>query len=373
MNFAADMMADKAAVSAAHNGKGERALPATRTMIKNFLKRRATEILRESWFRLYTVMNATVCPPGSKRKKVVGHNYLEAFILWTGWTCDWTIQNEKIRRETSTLMDRWLAVPKELVLCSTSRMASKALVRLRLMVPSRNIWKARDMRMSAPMCPGCREELDSGQHRFLCKEFLPQRRALANRLYSAIYTTKDAAESLSKATAHSDTLSNSSKDSILRDLFTWNILVKGDYRVDLQRADKLERYTAPPKETRKELAAITHAYLANTKFYKKVYGRKADVCQQVKDTEVLHPHDSEDEHAPSSSDEESESGSNLSKAYAQFVATYDDSSDGSDYEAVEEVSDDSEADPSFIPSITPKNTVMRSTRITRMTARTTNV
>jgi hypothetical protein len=315
MNFTADRMADKAAVSAVYGGKGRNVLPATRPMIRNHLKRYATLLLRNSWFQWYKEEKAN-------GRKARGHGYLEDMILWNGYTCDRTLTPEAYMLECCKKMDRWLKVHRELALLTTSRMAAKAITRLRQQVPPRNVWQAKDRALPPPKCPWCHTQEDSGKHRFLCSTLLTHRRELADRLYCAIHSCKKAPQR-----------SRAKIDSFLDEFFTWDLMVKGDYRKGLlSNPQSLERYTAPTKEVRQEFANIAHSYLASVKFYKRVYGNKADVTNQVRASEPAIPHEDRNS-SPSSSDEEESS---------------------TEYESVEEVSDNSEEDPSFEPCVTPR-------------------
>jgi hypothetical protein len=315
MNYTADMMADKAAVSAVYGGEGRNVLHATRPMISHFLKRHTTLLLRNSWFQWYKDEKA-------RDRKARGHAYLEDMILWHGYTCDRTLTPEKYMLECAKPMDRWLAVQREFVILTTSRMAAKAIIRLRLQVPPRNVWQATDRGLSTQQCPWCHDAEDSGKHRFLCVTLLPHRRKLADRLYCAVHGCERAEPRSPAATDH-----------FLAEFFSWNLMVKGDYRLGLQALPKaLERYTAPTVVVRQELASITHCYLTACKFYKRVYGSGADVCAQVKAGDPI----LQEEQSPSSSDEE-----DLDIDDDQDI--YDSSSSGYDSEK------DNRADPSWVP------------------------
>jgi hypothetical protein len=72
-------------------------------------------------------------------------------------------------------------------------------------------------------------------------------------------------------------------NQVLRANFTWDVLVKGDYKGGLFY--NLERFTAPPKETRQALASILHDFLEDTRFFARVFGWGAD---RTRDVEVAH-------------------------------------------------------------------------------------
>jgi hypothetical protein len=315
MNYTADMMADKAAVSAVYGGEGRDVLPATRPMIKNHLKRHATLLLGNLWFQWYKDEKA-------KGRRARGHGYLEDMILWHGFTCDRTLTPEKYMLECSETMDRWLAVQRELAIFTTTRMAAKAIIRLRLQVPPLNVWQARDKGLPAPKCPWCHVEDDSGKHRFLCSSLLPHRRKFADELYSVINGCEPTEPRTLAETDH-----------FLAMFFSWDLMVKGDYRLGLQQnPDALIRYTAPTVNVRQKLASITHSYLSSCKFYKRVYGSGANVCVQVRSANTLAQNEEQD---PSSSDEEDDSK--------------DDTNDDELDECDSSTEYDSDGDPSWIP------------------------
>jgi hypothetical protein len=113
-------------------------------------------------------------------------------------------------------------------------------------------------------------------------------------------------------------------DHFLAEFFSWNLMVKGDYRLGLQALPKaLERYTAPTEVVRQELASITHCYLAACKFYKRVYGSEADVCARVKAGDPV----LQEEQNPSSSDEEDQNTDDDQKMYDYNKSDYDSEKD----------------------------------------------
>ena len=61
--------------------------------------------------------------------------------------------------------------------------------------------------------------------------------------------------------------------------FTWDVLIKGQYSKG--EFYNLERYTAPPKEAREELADIVHTFLKKSLFYNRVFGRGAECTDEV--------------------------------------------------------------------------------------------
>jgi hypothetical protein len=77
LNIEADEQADAAAVNSAHTSQGGDALTSARPMIRNHMRRRARQLLNNSWYHWYKEQQ--VSPWGPKR--AAGHKYLEQCVL----------------------------------------------------------------------------------------------------------------------------------------------------------------------------------------------------------------------------------------------------------------------------------------------------
>jgi hypothetical protein len=269
LNIAADEFADRAAVSSGYTSLGRDALSTTRPMLKNHMKRRARQLLNNSWYHWYFEQQRS--PYGPKRAS--GHAYLENMVLWRGLTVNW-FDDEAVRHENATMRQRWLAMPEEIGFETKSFQAAKSMVRLRLNLSTKNVADGKSVGMPTPKCPWCNAADDNGRHRFECPSLQPHRNRLVGRM-RAITTPK------SKAPPDGQTvpLPDARLDGEVMNNFTWDIMVKGDFSEG--EFYDMERFTAPTEETRKELADMVHAFLKDAMFYTRVFGRQADCCDVV--------------------------------------------------------------------------------------------
>jgi hypothetical protein len=269
-------VADKAAVMAANAPEGDQVgtqtLPVTLPMMKNHLKRHADMALRHSWFHWHN---------RAKERDIreAGHGYLENSVLWCGGTVDRTLPKE-IQHEMAEERNRWLRHPKEIAFAAESFQAAKAVVHLRLYISTSNTSEARRTgfvrgKKELPKCPWCRKEKDSPRHRFECETLEPARLQLAEALHDAAYSGSKADED---EVDDPRQWSQQRKQFSGRALFKWDLLIKGNYK----EAPETERYTEPCEEARKEMAKVTHAFLAKTRFYRRVFAPQADMLLEVK-------------------------------------------------------------------------------------------
>jgi exonuclease III len=295
LNIVADAHADKAAVSSGYTSLGRDAMSTTRPMLRNHLKRRAKQLLNNSWYHWY--LEQQLSPWGPKR--AIGHAYLDSCVLWHGNTVNW-FDDEAVRHENAQWKPRWLAMPEKICFATNSFQAAKSVVRLRLNLATKNVADGRTVKLFKPKCPWCDQQEDSGRHRFECAHLQPQREALVGRLRAATSPRddKDGPEPPAMGTRseqewsspdHHDLgettrvvvgVDTRSDQEVLLHNFTWDVLVKGDYAKG--EFYNLERFTAPPKETRQALADIVHTFLKDTMFFSRVFGQQADCCDVVK-------------------------------------------------------------------------------------------
>jgi hypothetical protein len=270
LNIVADEFADRAAVSSGYTSHGRDALSTTRPMLKNHMKRRARQLLNNSWYHWYLEQQRS--PYGQKR--ATGHAYLKNIVLWEGWTVNW-FDDEAVRRDNMTWKPRWLAMPEEIGFATKSFQAAKSLARLRLNLATKNLTDGRSVKMHKPTCPWCHAADDNGRHRFECPSLQPHRNALVGRM-RAVTTPKTKAPTDGQTT---HTLDARSDGEVMDINFTWDVMIKGDFR----RGEfyDMERFTAPAEETRKELADIVHTFLKDAMFFSRVYGQQADCCVVV--------------------------------------------------------------------------------------------
>jgi hypothetical protein len=298
LNIEADAFADKAAVSSGYTSLGRDAMCTTRPMLKNHMKRRARQLLNNSWYHWY--LEQQVSTWGAKR--ATGHTYLKSCVLWKGLTVNW-FDDESVRRENAEPKPRWLAMPEEIGFATKNFQAAKSIVRLRLNMATKNVADGRTVNLYNLKCPWCGEQEDSGRHRFECAQLQPQRKALVGQLRKATSPCedKDGPEPPGMQNTRSDQDDSPPHLSRPHDLgeidhvavgkdtrtdleivdrnFTWDVLVKGDYSKGLFY--NLERFTAPPKEARQALADIVHTFLKDVMFFSRVFGQQADCCHEV--------------------------------------------------------------------------------------------
>jgi hypothetical protein len=195
------------------------------------------------------------------------------------------LDGEETRHINARIKPRWLAVPEEIVMDTKSFNAAKSIIRLRLNFPTRNVMDGRTAKAAPPQCPWCHDHADSARHRFECDSLQPRREAFADKMWDAVAPSSPADfadQELEEHPAETDGW-RWDKGQVLRANFTWDVLVKGDYKGGLFH--KLERFTAPPKETRQALVGILHDFLEETRFFTSVFGWQAD---RTKDVEVAH-------------------------------------------------------------------------------------
>jgi hypothetical protein len=268
LNIEADEFADQAAVSSGYTSLGGNNLTTTRPMLKNHMKRRARQLLNNSWYHWYLEQQ---CSPYGRRK-ASGHAYLVNMVLWIGPTVNW-FDDEAVRQENARPRPRWLAMPEEIGFASKSYQAAKSIVRLRLNLATKNVKDARSVGIRAPKCPWCNSVDDNGRHRFECRSLQHHRDRLVGRLRAV--TTPKIKEPLDGQTVPT---SDDRSDREVMNNFTWDIMVKGDF--SFGDFYDMERFTAPTVETRMELADMVHTFLRDTMFYTRVFGQRAD-CGDV--------------------------------------------------------------------------------------------
>jgi hypothetical protein len=270
-NIRADELADQAAVSSHLELQGNNALCCTRQMLRNHMSRRADQLLNNSWYHWYK--DQMVSPWG--RRTVSGQTYLQNCVLWEGPTVNW-MDDEAVRHQNATRKPRWLTMPVEIGFASTSFQAAKSITRLRLNLPTRNVANGRAAKVSEPECPWCGLHKDSGRHRFECQELQMHRQALVGRLREATSPQITTGEAENPRREGEDWRSD---QEVLEANFTWDVLIKGQYSKG--EFYNLERYTAPPKEAREELADIVHTFLKKSLFYNRVFDRGAECTDEV--------------------------------------------------------------------------------------------
>jgi exonuclease III len=256
-NIEADKKADEAAIGTARRGGGKESISSTRAMLRNHMKRRAAQLLNNSWYHWYREQQQS--PWGARR--AAGHRYLEDMVLWQGSTVNW-LDDEAVRRVNAVRKPRWLAVPEEIITATTSTQAAKAITWLRMGMDTRNELEGRQAAVAPrPECPWCEKHADSARHRFECESLQHIRESLVDKMRAATsdYVMKD--------------------EAILQTFFTWDVLIKGDYKG--AGFGDMQRFTAPPKETRQAVAEITHAFLEQARFFARVFGWNADRTDQV--------------------------------------------------------------------------------------------
>jgi hypothetical protein len=269
LNIVADEFADRAAVSSGYTSLGRDALSTTRPMLKNHMKRRARQLLNNSWYYWYFEQQRS--PYGQKR--ATGHAYLENMVLWLGKTVNW-FDDEAVRHENAKMRQRWLAMSEDIGFETKSFQAAKSIVRLRLNLSTKNVADGKSVGMPTPKCPWCNATDDNGRHRFECTTLQSHRNRLVDRM-RAVTTPKSKAPPDGQTVPTSDARS----DGQVMNNFTWDIMVKGDFSKG--EFYDMERYTAPTEETRKELADMVHTFLKDAMFYSRVFGQQADCCGVV--------------------------------------------------------------------------------------------
>jgi hypothetical protein len=269
LNIAADEHADQAAVSSGYTSLGRDNISTTRPMLKNHMKRRARQLLNNSWYHWYLEQQRS--PYGQQR--ATGHAYLENCVLWKGYTVNW-FDDEAVRHENAKMRPRWLAMPEEIGFATKSLQAAKSIVRLRLNLATKNLADGRSVKMHKIKCPWCNAANDNGQHRFECPNLQPHRNSLVGRM-RAVTTPKRKTLTDGQINPTSDTRS----DREVMNNFTWDVMIKGDFSKG--EFYDMERFTAPVEETRKELADIVHTFLEDAMFYNRVFGQQADCCDVV--------------------------------------------------------------------------------------------
>jgi hypothetical protein len=265
LNIEADEQADSAAILSARTSQGGDALTSARPMLRNHMRRRARQLLNNSWYHWYMEQKSSPWGP----RKAAGHTYLEQSVLWSGKTVNW-LDKKEVRRINARTRPRWLAVPEQTIMAPNSFDAARAVIRARLNMPTRNVIDARTAKVAHPQCPWCDNHADSVWHRFECDSLQPNRDALAGKMWEAVAPP-------------TEEVRQEWPWDVMKANFNWDILVKGDYKNGLFY--NLERFTAPPKETRKALTGILHSFLEDTRFFARVYGWRAD---RIKEVETAH-------------------------------------------------------------------------------------
>jgi exonuclease III/ribonuclease HI len=274
LNIEADEQADEAAVTSANTSQGGDALTSARPMLRNHMRRRARQLLNNSWYHWYKEQQTSPWGP----RRAAGHTYLEQCVLWVGNTVNW-LDKEEDRQNNARDRPRWLAVPEQIIMASNRFNAAKAIIRARLNMPTRNVVDARMAKVAHPQCPWCHKHADSARHRFECGSLQPSREALADKMWQAVAPSADTVQKQRSGTREWKW----NAGQVLRANFTWDVLVKGSYKGGMFY--NLERFTAPPKETRQALAGILHDFLEATRFFNRVFGWQAD---RTKAVEVAH-------------------------------------------------------------------------------------